>query len=306
MSGAHTQSANAAGAGRVVAVRSQDDLRLAARIFDAEPSERLPLLCLPGLSRNSRDFLKLGQYFSGHPDEPRSVVAIDSRGRGLSDADPDWRNYTPAVEAQDVLAATAALGIERAVVVGTSRGGILAMVLGGMRPGLLAGVVLNDIGPVIETGGLVRIKGYLGAKRQVGTWDEAVAAMRHIAGSHFPALSDEDWRAFAQAYFAESGDGLAPQFAENLLQTVAAMDASGESPDLWPQFESLRAIPVLAIRGEMSDLLSEATLSQMAARHPDFEALTVAGQGHPPLLRDEATLERIRAFAARCDAVNSD
>ena len=287
--------------GRIALFRSQDDLQLAARIVDAEPSERLSVLCLPGLSRNSRDFLKLGQFLSEHPAEARRVVALDYRGRGLSDADPNWRNYTPSAEAQDVLAATAALGIERAIVVGTSRGGIIAMFLGALRPGLLAGVVLNDIGPVIETKGLARIKAYLAVKRTVGDWDAAVAACRQIAGGHFPALGDEDWRAFAEAYFAESEGGLSPQFAPNLLRAVEAIDLSGQLPESWPQFASLRGVPVLAIRGETSDLLSQRTLTLMAERHPIFERLTVPGQGHAPLLRDPPTLQRILAFAKNCE-----
>ena len=164
--------------GRIVHFRAHDDLLLAARIFDTAESDRLPLLCLAGLSRNSRDFLALGRYFSGHPTEPRRVIALDYRGRGLSDWDRNWRNYTPIVEAQDVLAAATALGIDRSIVVGTSRGGIIAMLLGALRPGLIAAIVLNDIGPVVEGTGLARIKTYLGAVRTVGSWEDAVAVIR--------------------------------------------------------------------------------------------------------------------------------
>ena len=151
--------------GRVVAFRSQDGLRLAAHVFEAPASGRMPLLCLPGLSRNSRDFSALGRFFARHPCAPRKVVALDYRGRGLSDASPDWRSYTPMVEARDVLAAAAALGLDRVVVVGTSRGGIIAMLLGSLRPALIAGTALNDIGPVIEGTGIARIKKSLAARR---------------------------------------------------------------------------------------------------------------------------------------------
>jgi pimeloyl-ACP methyl ester carboxylesterase len=287
--------------GRIVRLRSQDGLILAARIFDPPGSPRLPLLCLPGLSRNSRDFARLGRYFSRHPAEPRKVVALDYRGRGLSDADPSWRNYTPLVEAHDALAAAASLGIERAVVVGTSRGGIIAMLLGALRPTVLAGVVLNDIGPVVEGTGLARIKTYLANRQPARTPQEAEALVRQIAGTHFPALQDEDWRAFTAAYFVETSRGLIPQFDPNLLRTLDGIDFAEKIPALWPQFTSLTRVPVLAVRGEHSDILSPGTLAAMAERHPDFEHLTVSGQGHPPLLRDEPTLERIRAFAAGCD-----
>ena len=149
--------------GRVQTYRSQDGLMLAARIFSppTPAPERLPLLCLSGLSRNSRDFIAIGEYFANHAVEPRRVVALDYRGRGLSEADPDWRHYKPLVEAQDALAGAAVLGIERAIIVGTSRGGLIAMLLGALRPTLIGGVVLNDIGPVIEGTGLARIKNYL-------------------------------------------------------------------------------------------------------------------------------------------------
>ncbi len=290
-----------AGAGRIVTIRSQDGLSLASRVFDAAASDRLPLLCLPGLSRNSRDFIALGQYFSRHPLEPRRVIAVDYRGRGLSDSDPEWRNYKPVVEAHDVLAIVAALGIERAIVVGTSRGGIIAMLIGALRPALLSGVVLNDIGPVLEGRGLARIKAYLSNRHSVGSWDEAIALVRSGSEAQFPGLSAEDWRSFAEAHFGETRSGLAPQYDPNLRKTIVDIDVTEKIPVLWPQFMSLARIPVLALRGENSDLLSPRTLEEMATRHPGLEDMTVPGQGHAPLLRDNPTLERILGFARRCD-----
>jgi pimeloyl-ACP methyl ester carboxylesterase len=292
------------GAGRLVRFRSQDGLSLAARIFAARDAKRIPLLCLSGLSRNSCDFLALGQFFSSHPTESRPVYAFDYRGRGLSDPDPDWRNYKPLVEAQDLLAAVSLFGIDKAIVVGTSRGGIIAMMLGALRPALLAGVVVNDIGPVVEGTGLVRIKKYLSARHTVANLDEAVAVARRINEGQFPGLSEEDWRAFASAYFVDTGAGLAPQFDPNLAKSIADIDLSERIPVLWPQFMSLARVPVLAIRGEFSDVLSPRTLEEMAERHPRFEHLTVPGQGHAPLLRDAATLRRIMAFAKLCDSAN--
>lgn len=298
---AEAPSAN--GDGRVSMIRSQDGLSLALRFFDCAEGSRLPLLCLPGLSRNSRDFIALGRFFAEHPFEPRPVIAVDYRGRGLSDNDPNWRNYKPLVEAQDVLAAAAAFGIERAILVGTSRGGILAMLLGAIRPTLIAGVVLNDIGPVIEGRGLARIKGYLSLKkRAVATWDEAVALVRASSEAQYPSLANHEWRALAQAYYGEIGKGFTPLYDANLRKAVVDIDLTEKIPVLWPQFMSLARVPVLAIRGALSDILSPRTLAEMAARHPRLEELTVERQGHAPLLRDVATLERIRAFAERCDA----
>jgi pimeloyl-ACP methyl ester carboxylesterase len=287
--------------GRIGRIRSTDGLSLACRCFDSVPSVRLPLLCLPGLSRNSRDFIALGQFFSRHPDDPRTVIALDYRGRGLSDSDQNWRNYRPVVEAQDVLTVAAALGIERAIVVGTSRGGIIAMLIGALRPKLIAGVVFNDIGPVIEGTGLARIKSYLSTRRTVANLQEAVALLRSISGAQFPGLNEDDWQALAQAYFAEARRGLAPQYDPNLRKTAIDLDVTEKIPVLWPQFMSLARVPILAIRGEHSDILSPRTFAEMAERHPGLEQLTVPGQGHAPLLRDEATLEQIGAFANRCD-----
>jgi pimeloyl-ACP methyl ester carboxylesterase len=286
--------------GRIERVRTQDGLQLAVRIFDVADCNLLPLLCLAGLSRNSRDFIPIGRHFARRAEQPRRVIAIDYRGRGLSQSDPDWRNYRPLVEAQDVLTVAAALGIERAIVIGTSRGGIIAMLIGALRPALLAGVVLNDIGPVLEGTGLARIKAYLANRRAVASWDEATALVRSFAQAQFPGLSSADWTSVARAYFAESPSGLAPQYDPALRNTVVDIDVTGKLPALWPQFASLAQIPVLAIRGEFSDLLSPDTLAAMAERHQDLKQFTVPGQGHPPLLSDEPTLSRITSFVAGC------
>ncbi len=289
--------------GRVARFHSQDGLSLALRFFDCPDRSRLPLLCLPGLSRNSRDFIRLGRFFAEHPIEPRPVIAVDYRGRGLSDDDPNWRNYKPIAEAQDVITAAAAFGLDRAIVVGTSRGGILAMLLGALRPTLLAGVVLNDIGPVIEGRGLARIRGYLSVKRRsVETWDAAVAEVRATSEAQYPGLANDEWRALTSAYYGEAENGFAALFDPKLSKAVADIDPTEKIPMLWPQFMSLARVPVLAIRGALSDLLSPQTLTEMADRHPRFESLTVERQGHAPLLRDAPTLEQIRAFAERCDA----
>ncbi len=278
---------------------------LAARIFGVHQPDRLPVLCLPGLSRNSRDFIALGHYLSQDAGQPRQVFALDYRGRGHSDHDRDWRNYTTLTEAHDVMAAAAALGIAEAVLVGTSRGGLIAMILGALRPGLMAGVVLNDIGPVIEGTGLVRIKGYLTGSGAVSSWEAAEKAVRHINSAHFPALDDDDWRAFTRAIYLEADGQIRPDFDPKLVNTVKNIDFESSIPMLWPQFESLGGIPVLSIRGENSDLLSAETVSEMAGRHHHFEQLTVTGQGHAPLLRDAVSLERIKAFALRCDKVHA-
>lgn len=286
--------------GRIERFAAQDGLMLAARIF-GETSEALSIVCLPGLSRNSKDFAELGRVLSSVGNDRRKVIALDYRGRGRSDWDRDWRNYTIEQEAQDVLAATSALGIADAVFIGTSRGGLIIMALGALRPAMMAGIVLNDIGPVIEGTGLARIKHYLTGAQSVSGWSAAVAAVRKIHEPNFPALTDQDWERFAWATYFEDGDAVRPDFDPKLMKTIADVDFGAALPQLWPQFSGLRDIPLFSIRGENSDILSSETVSEMAQQHTNLERLAVSGQGHAPVLSDEASLTRIAAFVQRCD-----
>ena len=288
--------------GKVIRFTAQDGLTLAARVFGDHNPDRLPVLCLPGISRNSKDFIRLINFFSRETQPARQVVAVDYRGRGQSDADPDWTRYSPMIEARDVLTAAEALGLHKTVLVGTSRGGIIAMILGALRPGLMAGIVLNDIGPVIEGTGLARIKKYLAAVSAPKDLDDAVHRLKRITGAHFTALEEDDWQAMADALFVQGENGLALDFDPGLIKVVNSIDLESAIPMLWPQFDSLTGHPVLSIRGENSDILSEKTVKEMMQHHAKLETLTVPGQGHAPLLRDSATLNRIAAFALRCDA----
>lgn len=296
-------SAENENAGTVTCFSAQDGIRLAARIFGSHQPDRLPVLCLPGLARNSRDFIGLGNYLAVENQPPRQVFALDYRGRGLSDPAAHWTDYSPLLEARDVLTATEALGIHKAVIVGTSRGGLIAMVLGALRPALMAGIILNDVGPVIEGTGLARIKGYLSNPASPRDIDDAVERMKRVMAGQFTSVTEKDWKALARAVYAEDEKGnLRLDVDQGLLRSVASIDLEHAIPTLWPQFESLRRHPMLSIRGENSDILSEDTVKAMVERHPHLETLTVIGQGHAPLLRDLASLSRISAFALRCDA----
>ncbi|SER03139.1 Pimeloyl-ACP methyl ester carboxylesterase [Faunimonas pinastri] len=286
--------------GRIIRFRAQDDLQLAARIFEAPDSLELPVICLPGFARNSRDFIRLGQFLSQDANRPRTVLAVDYRGRGLSAYDRNWKNYTPLVEAQDVMALATSLGIERASFVGTSRGGVIAMLLGVLRPGLIAGAALNDVGPVTSGTGLARMKRYLRSARPASNWDEAIVLVHRMLGSGFTALDDDDWRSLAEAVFRDMDGSLQPDYDPNLLRTLEELGYEAAIPVLWPQFSTLRRVPVLSIRGESSDWLSEDTVALMSEGHPDLTAVTVTGQGHAPLLRDAVTLQTISSFLERC------
>lgn len=286
---------------KAVFTRSQDDVVLGGRVFGGPQDERLPVVCLAGLTRNSADFSELGQFLSRHSKRPRQVFAFDYRGRGLSDhADPN--TYSPLQEARDVLAQVDANGVHEAVVLGTSRGGILAMILGSMRPALLSGVVLNDIGPVLNGQGLARIKNYIGQLTDIGSWKEAETVVKRIAGRGFPAVSDELLPTLARRIFREDGARIIPDFDTKLVQQLEGIDFEDGIPELWPQFESLSRVPVLAIRGGTSDILMPETVREMGTRHPDFRTITVPGQGHAPLLMDDKTNKEIEAFVTRAEA----
>lgn len=280
---------------------ASDGLRLHARVYGDHHEERLPVLCLAGLTRNSTDFHDLALALSRHRHRPRRVVSIDFRGRGLSDRDPDWRRYDPRIEADDVLAQCAALGVEEAAVVGTSRGGIVAMALGALRPAMLRTVVLNDIGPVIDPQGLIRLRGSVGKLPPPRSMDEAVAILRRVSDARFPALGDEDWATLAAGTFREEKGAFVPTYDTALMKGLAELDFDAAMPQLWALFAALNHVPVLAIRGENSDILGEKTLTAMEAAHPACERWVVPGQGHAPLLRDAPTMNRIASFIAHAE-----
>ena len=272
----------------------RDGLSLAVRDYRPhERNNRLSILCLAGLTRNARDFDGIAGHLSrcGH-----RVVCVDSRGRGLSDRDPDWRRYHPIVEAEDAIAVTDALGLDHYGVIGTSRGGILAMVMSAMRPGQLARVVLNDIGPVIEAKGLARIKSYLGRTISPWDWAEATRIVREAGAGGFPDRSEAEWREVAEATFVEADGQLAPSFDADLLKSLENLDLSSSLPALWEPFAGLSRIPVLVVRGGLSDLLSAETVREMERRHPRLQAVTVPRAGHTPTLMEPVALKAIEDF----------
>lgn len=280
---------------------STDGLRLHARTYGKTRPGVLPAICLAGLTRNAADFHDLALHLANHPRRPRQVVAFDYRGRGRSAYDPNWKNYDVLVETGDILAGLTAIGIEHGAFIGTSRGGIIIHVLAAMRPATLKAVVLNDIGPVVEGAGLAQIKAYLDRAPKPTTFAEAVAISKATQGDTFSALTDADWERMARAYYREENGRLVADFDPALLNTMQAVDLSKPLPVLWPQFQGLTAIPMLAIRGENSKLMSNETLEEMAKRHPRCETITVPGQGHAPLLETGALTERIASFIERAE-----
>lgn len=281
-----------------------DGLKLHARVYGEANTGPWPVVCLPGLTRNARDFHELALYLSTHAASPRTVIAFDYRGRGLSAYDPDVKNYSVGIEAGDILAGLTALNVGEAAFIGTSRGGLIIHVLGMIRPPVLKAIVFNDIGPVIETTGLAHIQSYLERDPAPKTRTQATAAQRSVHGEDFSALADADWDRMVWALYRETDGGLVPDFDPKLVDTVASLDLTQKLPDLWPQFEALAAKPLLAIRGANSRLLSIDTLNQMRARHSMMEAITVEGQGHAPFLETGSLPGDIAAFLDQAERKN--
>jgi pimeloyl-ACP methyl ester carboxylesterase len=280
-------------------VTSHDGLKLHISVYGSRPGVGVPVVCLPGLTRTAADFEPLATALAGDPDRPRYVIAIDYRGRGRSDYDRDPLNYNLPTELADVLAVLTALDIGPAVFVGSSRGGLLAMLLAAARPTAIAGVVLNDIGPDIDVRGLARIKSYVGKLPEPKSFGEGAEILRGLFAFQFPKLSDEDWIAFSKRTFKEQDGRLLPTYDVRLAEAFPEVD--GEPPQsFWAEFDALARVPVMVIRGANSDLLSASTVAAMRARRPDIDAIEVPDQGHTPLLAEPETISHIGAFIANC------
>lgn len=284
-----------------VHIRVRDGLKLYARRYPAREGKcARPVLCLAGLTRNSRDFHDAALALSQHGATPRTVWTLDIRGRGASDFDPNWRNYAVPVELLDVIDVMTALELHGVAVIGTSRGGLIATLMAAVQPSLVGALVLNDIGPVIETDGLIRIAGYVGRVPLPGSWGDAAKMAQSLNERQFPNVPDHVWADVARAWYNEKNGRPSPGYDPNLSKALSVLD--GPMPELWPQFEALKRIPVLVLRGENSDILSAATVEEMRRRHPNLTALTVAGQGHAPLLKDAASVDAIRSFLDAAEA----
>ena len=268
---------------------SHDGRRLFSRVYAAPVANAPVVLCLHGLMRNSRDFEELAPHLASRC----RVIAPDVRGRGFSARDADVNNYQIPVYLTDTMALLAALGAARVSIIGTSMGGLMGMLLAVMQPGLVERLVLNDIGPEVSPEGLERIRGYAGKSTPVSSWPEAVAHVRSVYAETWPGLSDARWEKIARLSYRENAQGLPeadadPRIAEGLLQPAAA-------PDLWPLWGALN-MPVLAIRGAHSDILSTGTLARMQQAKPDLRVLSVPNRGHAPLLDEPECIAAIDEF----------
>lgn len=275
--------------------RVADGLELHYRDYPGNPAA-VPLLCLHGLTRNARDFAGFAESFS----PARRVLALDFRGRGGSEWDPQPGRYVPPAYARDVLELLDQLGIARAVFVGTSLGGLVTMAIAALAPERIAAAILNDVGPEIEPGAIERIKSYVGTRANFPSWAKAAEAVRSNQRGLPVRYAPEAWEAMARRLCREEGQGIRFDYDPAIAVPFRA-GGDVSAPDLWPVFDALAARSVLVVRGEHSDLLSAATLARMAERSPNVRTVTVPGAGHAPELDEPEAVAAIEALLASLD-----
>ena len=264
---------------------SQDGLKLYYRDYGDALAARTPVLCLSGLARNSVDFDHVASRLAKY----RRVICPDYRGRGRSAYDDDWRRYEPRTYVMDILDLLALTGISRAVVIGTSLGGLLGMGLAALQPTLVAGVVLNDIGPELVPSGLARIVEYIGTDHPQPDWESAVRFLKTLLPRLAPNADEAWWRTLAEGTYRVGADRLLHFSWDTAI--VKGMQQQAPLPDLWALYRALKCVPTLLLRGELSDLLTAETMQRMALEKPDLVCVTVPERGHTPAL-DEPQSER--------------
>jgi len=273
--------------------QSVDELRLFYRDF-GQDKKGTPVICLPGLTRNSRDFIELAERLAAK----RRVLAPDFRGRGFSAHDPNWENYHPLTYVQDVWTLLDGLDIDRVIVVGTSLGGLCSMVMAAQAVDRVAGVVMNDIGPEINPAGIARVQAYTGKTPPVTSWDEAAAQAKEIYGEWLPGLDDAAWRKLAWRGFREDANGI-PRLDIDPNIGEAVRKVGPQKGDPWALFDALQTIPVVLLWGVMSDILTIDIVEKMSARKPDLEVTEVPNRGHVPLLDEPECLAAIDSLLSR-------
>jgi pimeloyl-ACP methyl ester carboxylesterase len=271
---------------------SSDGLRLHYRDYPGNPS-RPPIICIPGLTRNARDFEGVAERLAGE----WRLICVDLRGRGESAHAKDWSTYAPPTYLADLEALIAELSLKRFVLFGTSLGGLMTMLLASAGRERIAGALLNDIGPVLDTSGLDRIRSYVGRSQSWPTWLHAARFLQEVQGDIYPGWDLDQWIAYAKRLCKLTPEGrIVFDYDMRIAEPFKAAETGGF--DLWPAFRCLAGRPSLAVRGGRSDLLSDATIALMKAENPDLEAVTVPEVGHAPTLDEpeaQAAIDRLLA-----------
>lgn len=280
-------------AGDITPFQASDGLKLAARVWKG-PTGRSPVvLCLHGLTRNSRDFAPLAHDLS----RKFTVVAPDQRGRGLSDYDHNPSQYNVARQVEDVWTLLDQMGIRRVLVVGTSMGALMAVTMANQAPDRIVGMILNDAGPEIDPRGIARIRGYVGPQEPARSWSEAIERLRSVHGATLPTYTDAEWDRLARSTFVERDVALHLDYDPAIAKAFAA----APMPDLWPAFDIFHQIPGLMIRGALSDLLSPETVRAVGRRYEKVDIAVVPDRGHAPDLTEPVARSAIETFLKRPD-----
>ena len=285
-------------AGEDIGWTSADGLSLYAKAY-GPAAAKLTVLCLHGLTRNHKDFEPMIAALPGH----YRFIAVDVRGRGRSAFDPEPNNYNPVIYAKDMGLLLDKLGIARVALIGTSMGGLISLLMTRRMPKRIAGVVLNDVGPVVEKAGIARIAGYAGKVRPVTGWESAAEAVKTIQGAAFPDLPEERWMDFARRTYRELPTGeVVLDYDPNIARSLGKVKPGALTNfALWRMFGGLKKTPLLVVRGQTSDILSEKTALEMVRRHPDAKLATVPRVGHAPILDEPAAVSAITEFLARLE-----
>lgn len=269
---------------------SGDGLTLFYRDYGAA-NPGLPIVCLPGITRNSRDF----EDIAAHLSSSYRVLATDFRGRGFSDYDPKWQNYHPLTYVNDVVALLDHAQLDKVILLGTSLGGLVSTILASQHSARVAAAIINDIGPEIAAAGLERIKSYIGRAPAVRNWDDAVVQARETYGHAMPGLSESEWQRLVRRGYREDKFGV-PRLDMDPMVGVAARKIGAGLDDPWELFNGFANKPLLLIQGALSDILTDDIVDRMRARKPDMQHIKVANRGHPPLLDEPECIDAIDTF----------
>lgn len=283
-----------------VTLNSYNGIKLYARHHPGNPIKR-PLLCLPNITENGRSFTPLAEAISRHEQGSRSVYCLDFRGRGLSQHDPDWNNYTPLVEMLDIVNFISATRLHQPIILASGWSGVITMTLATLYPTMIGPLIFNDTGPKLETTGLIRLQAFIGRLPTPTSWRKAAELIKELNQNHFTDLRNDDWLRLAHQQYNDNNGHPEQAYDPNLEKTLVMVDATEGTPLMWDQFNATKHVPMLVIRGENSDVLSKETFEKMATDHPNLQRFTVANEGHTPRLDDDLSIERIRLFLDQCD-----
>ena len=276
--------------------QSDDGLSLFAKNWTCSGSNAQPLLCLAGLTRNSNDFDEFARTLSQDATNPVQVIAMDYRGRGQSDYDLKNTNYSFERELKDIVAGLDALQIETFDILGTSRGGIHAIIMSTFYPNRVGKVILNDIGPDISKEGLQRINEYIGIPVDFSNQNEAASHLKKLFSEQFPLMTDLDWIEEVKRTYKISEGQIVLNYDPNLRQSFIEQSDKNSNVDLWALFKGLASKELMVIHGVLSNILTKQTIEKMNQEHPNLQVVQVQEQGHPPQLRDTETQEKIKSF----------